>query len=217
MVKRKEEERRTQILWAAIACVSEAGIEGATMKAIATRAGVSTGTIVYYFRDKNDVIEQALAFGHSLLGERMGELAAAEPGLARIEAIFRVNLLEGYPDVPPFSFWLEYWAHSSRDSELRAFRQARMARFRQNLANSVQAAMDAGKLRDDLDPLLLADLLAALEDGLQLKVAIDSTNVSPERAMAVFQGLMALLAPPAKPLPSGEVRAGAGAMARSTR
>jgi AcrR family transcriptional regulator len=195
MVKRKEEERRGQILWAAIACVSEFGIEGATMKAIAQRAGVSTGTIAYYFRDKNDVMEQALAFGHQLLGERRAAIAGSDPGLDRLRSVFQVNLMESYPDVPPLSFWLEYWAHSSREPELREFRQARMARFHQNLAISVQAAMDAGQLRKDLDPLFVADLLAALEDGLQLKVAIDSTNVSPERAMSVFEGLMQILGP----------------------
>jgi betaine-aldehyde dehydrogenase len=207
MVKRKEEERRTQILWAAIASVAEAGIEGATMKAIALRAGVSTGTIAYYFRDKNDVMEQALAFGHQVLGERMATLVGPEPGLARLEAVFHVNLLERYPNVPPLSFWLEYWAHSARDIELREFREARMARFRQNLANSVQAAMDAGQLRKDLDPLFVADLLAALEDGLQLKVAIDAANVSPERAMAVYRGVIQLLAASQEPAASRDGKA----------
>lgn len=113
-----------------------------------------------------------------------------------------MNLLERYPNVPPLSFWLEYWAHSARDIELREFREARMARFRQNLANSVQAAMDAGQLRKDLDPLFVADLLAALEDGLQLKVAIDSANVSPERAMAVYRGVIQLLAASQEPAAS---------------
>jgi AcrR family transcriptional regulator len=202
MAKRKEEERRRQILWAAIACVAEAGIEGATVKTIARRAGVSTGAIAYYFRDKNDLMEQALAFGHQMLGERMALFTGPEPGLARLDAVFQVNLLEKYPDVPPLSFWLEYWAHSSRDDELRAFREARMARFRQNLAQSVQAAVDAGELRADLDPLFVADLLAALEDGLQLKVAIDSTNVSPDRAMAVYRCLIELLKPPLPAAPA---------------
>ncbi|HEY7269115.1 MAG TPA: TetR family transcriptional regulator C-terminal domain-containing protein [Dehalococcoidia bacterium] len=200
MAKQRQEERRNQILWAAMTCVAEAGIEGATLKAIARRAGVSTGTIAYYFRDKNDVMEQALAFGHHLLGERMSLLTGPAPGLSRIEAVFQVNIVEKYPDVPPLSFWLEYWAHSSRDGELRSFREGRMARFRRNLAASVQAAIDAGDLREDLDPLFVADLLAALEDGLQLKVAIDSSNVSPERAMQVYRRLIDLLRPPSESL-----------------
>ncbi len=191
--KRKEEERRHQILWAAIACVAESGIEGATLKSIARRAGASTGMITYYFKDKNELIENALAFGHKMVGERTRQVRDASPGPEHLTALFNASLLDAAPDVPPLRFWIEYWAHATRDPELMEFRAERISRFRQTIARSVSAGAERGDFREDIDPLLAADLLQALLDGLQLKLALDSKSISPARAMKVFRLLMEMM------------------------
>jgi AcrR family transcriptional regulator len=189
MRKKKQEERRAQILWATIELVAEAGIEGSTMKAIAERAGVSTGMITYYFEDKDDLITSALAFGHQMVGDRTRALRSPEQGQDHLPALFSASLLEDAPDVPPLSFWIEYWAHASRTKELRDFRANRISRFRENIATTIREGVSSGRLRADLDALLTTDLLQALLDGLQLKVALDSATISPSRAMQVV-GLM---------------------------
>src|SRR5258708_28345372 len=55
-----EAERRAQVLRAARACIVALGYERVTMRDIAETAGVSTGTVVHYFRDKESVLEAAL-------------------------------------------------------------------------------------------------------------------------------------------------------------
>ncbi len=50
------EARRTQILEAAAAVFGEKGYQRATMKEIATRAGVAPGTIYLYFAGKRDLL-----------------------------------------------------------------------------------------------------------------------------------------------------------------
>ncbi|HXH23439.1 MAG TPA: TetR/AcrR family transcriptional regulator [Dehalococcoidia bacterium] len=192
--KQREEERRAQILWAAIQCVAELGIEGATMKKIAERAGVSTGMITYYFRSKNDLMKNALAFGHSMVGERSRRLREGNRSREFLPTLFEVSLVDDAPSVPPLSFWIEYWAHASRDSELKDFRAERIARFRQTIAEAVKGGIQAGRYRESLDPLLAADLLQAVLDGLQLKVALDSATVSRSRAMKVVRFLLHLMA-----------------------
>lgn len=49
-------ERRSQILEAAVAVFSEAGYEGATIRAIGRRAGLAEGTIYLYFPSKRDLL-----------------------------------------------------------------------------------------------------------------------------------------------------------------
>src|SRR5258708_32901183 len=56
----REVARRAQVLQAARACIVALGDEHATMRDIAETAGVSTGTVVHYFRDKESVLEAAL-------------------------------------------------------------------------------------------------------------------------------------------------------------
>jgi AcrR family transcriptional regulator len=195
MIKRREQERRPQILWAAIQCVAELGIEGATMKKVADRAGVSTGMITYYFEDKNDLMKNALAYGHQMVGERSRELRLDNEARDYLTTLFEVSLIEDSPTVPPLSFWIEYWAHASRDKDLKDFRAGRISRFRQSIADAVRAGGDSGRFAEGIDPLLAADLLQAVLDGLQLKVALDSATISRERAMEVVGFLLAIMAP----------------------
>ena len=56
----REAERSAQVLRAARACIVALGYERVTMRDIAETAGVSTGTVVHYFRDKESVLEAAL-------------------------------------------------------------------------------------------------------------------------------------------------------------
>jgi AcrR family transcriptional regulator len=193
MRKKREQERRPQILWAAIQTVAECGIEGSTLKKVAERAGVSTGMITYYFRDKNDLMKNALAFGHEMVGERSRQLRQPEGDRDHLTALFEVSLKGESPSVPPLSFWIEYWAHAARDADLRDFRAGRISRFRHTIAQSIQEGVEGGDYRADLDPLLTADLLQALLDGLQLKIALDSASISSERAMETVRLLIRLM------------------------
>jgi AcrR family transcriptional regulator len=193
MVKKREEERRAQILRAAIETVADLGIEGATMKKVADRAGVSTGMITYYFSDKNDLMKNALAFGHEMVGARRRRLQDSAVVGDRIRGLFEVSLADDYPDVPPLSFWVEYWAHATRDQDLKDFRAGRIARFRQTISQSIQDGIDSGEYLADVDSLLAADLLQALLDGLQLKLTLDSATISPDRAMETVELLLSLL------------------------
>lgn len=56
-----EEERRAQILRAAIQVVARHGFEAASASLIAEHAGVSKGLIWHYFADKTDLMKQAVA------------------------------------------------------------------------------------------------------------------------------------------------------------
>jgi hypothetical protein len=138
-------------------------------------------------------MKSALAFGHQQVGARTRTFRAGAEGTQRLTSLFRASLLEKYPDVPPLSFWIEYWAHASRDPELMEFRAERIARFRQNIAQTVTEGIERGEYQAGVDPLLAADLLQAVLDGLQLKIALDAKTISPTRAMRAFQLLMELL------------------------
>jgi len=51
-------ERR--IFIAAINCISESGLEGTTVRAIAAKAGLNPAAVNYYYRSKDHLIEEAL-------------------------------------------------------------------------------------------------------------------------------------------------------------
>ena len=53
-------EKRARILEAARACFGESGFAGATVEAIALRAGVSNGLLYQFFRGKDHLYEVVL-------------------------------------------------------------------------------------------------------------------------------------------------------------
>lgn len=56
------EERRDQILKAAVAVFSERGYTNATISDIASRAGVAHGTVYLYFKSKAEIFEQLVSW-----------------------------------------------------------------------------------------------------------------------------------------------------------
>ena len=54
-----EAQRREDLVAAALDCIAEGGPLGATVRAIAERAGVTPGLIRHYFNTKEDLISAA--------------------------------------------------------------------------------------------------------------------------------------------------------------
>ena len=60
--RRSPDERRQEIISATTALIAEAGYANATLTEITQRAGVSKGLLWHYFRDRDDLMHQAVAF-----------------------------------------------------------------------------------------------------------------------------------------------------------
>jgi AcrR family transcriptional regulator len=85
-----EDERRAQIIRAAITAVARHGYDGATAAAIAAQAGVSKGLIWHYFRDKDDLMRQAVTAGVAALRDAtVAELDLSAPVTEVIRAAIR--------------------------------------------------------------------------------------------------------------------------------
>lgn len=85
---KKSEETRTRILEAALAVFGERGFERATMRDIATEAGVATGAAYYYFDSKDAIVmafyERAQAFMHPHIEAALDQAETLEDGLRTI-------------------------------------------------------------------------------------------------------------------------------------
>ena len=54
-----EAERRDDLIAATLDCIAEVGIQGATVRQIAARAGVTGGLIRHYFTSKDQMLQAA--------------------------------------------------------------------------------------------------------------------------------------------------------------
>lgn len=187
-----EEFRRTTILKAAQHTLARHGLAGASMQAIADSAGVAKGTLYLYFKDRDDLVEQAIGrvLDELILLQR-SELAPGRPlrealvGLVRTQAAFfeaHRDFLRVYAELrgpegaacerrwrrPQHARFLElltaFLAEAVRRGEMKRFDPARVAFFvTEGLSSLIKRQLEERGRRSAEDPEWIVDLLL---DGL---------------------------------------------------
>ena len=84
--KAKPKDRKSTILDAARRIISNSGIQGATLRAIAEEAEISTGAIYYYFSSKEEIL-------YALMDESLS-VSTRIASIARVGEIDRNKLIE---------------------------------------------------------------------------------------------------------------------------
>jgi AcrR family transcriptional regulator len=168
----QREDLRGRIVEAARDIVSEQGLDGLSMRALAVRIGHSPGTIYLHFQGKDELLRSVMAEGFRRLGEVMrGEIAKVGEGASYMEryaatgrgyarfavehtgyfrAMFkmpRVAQLESCPELPPEVLSEDFEA--SKD----------------HAVNLLRKASEAGQVRVD-DPVRAAVVGWGLVHGL---------------------------------------------------
>lgn len=110
----RAEQTRAAIVEAALDLFTERGYEAATMRAIAQRAGVSTGNAYYYFSSKEELIQEFYSRNHQAhLAASRGVLTAETDLAARLRGAVRalVDIL-----MPYHSFAATFYKHAAEPS-----------------------------------------------------------------------------------------------------
>lgn len=74
----EHDARRREIVDALLAIISEQGLDGVSLREVATRAEVSVGRVQHYFRTKDQMLEAAFHRVNELGTERVGARLAGE-------------------------------------------------------------------------------------------------------------------------------------------
>jgi AcrR family transcriptional regulator len=145
---------------AALSLMSEKGIKGASVDAVAERSGVSKVTIYKRFGSKEDLFLEAIRSMHE--GEEEGTEGAPggagdvrEALLGALKGSMRSGGSEKTRNIMP-----RLIGESVDDPELaRAWRESIAAPRRRRIEALLERAVGEGRLRGDLDPAVGAELL----------------------------------------------------------
>jgi hypothetical protein len=88
---------------------------------------------------------------------------------------------------------LETWAHTTRDPELRAYNEERFLLGRESFARHIQSGINEGKIPEETDPQLAAEMLMALAIGLRVAATLYQEVLSDDRAREVAHYALRLL------------------------
>ena len=163
-----EDKRRQALIAATLALVAEGGARGATVRAIAERAGVTAGLIRHYFSTKEDLV--AAAYRHLMTNMTDNTAAvltsAPKDPNARLAAFVAATLRPPVVDGQAVALWAGFIQETRRNPAMLEIHHQTYLAFRDHL-EALIAALPAAPKDRDLRHMAIA--CNALIDGLWLE------------------------------------------------
>jgi AcrR family transcriptional regulator len=187
------DQRREQMLRAALEVITERGYADSRIADVAERAGTSPALVIYYFKTKDQLLTEAIRFAEDLWYEEGTRRMAAIPTAAgRLEEVVAMSCLpEADTDTPnSWVLWLDLWAQALRHPEVATVRQKYDERWRQTITSLVVEGQEAGEF-GPVDPADFAVLFSALLDGLAIQSALGDPSVDERKAFELAMAFAA--------------------------
>jgi TetR/AcrR family transcriptional regulator, fatty acid metabolism regulator protein len=156
--------KRERILDAAVRVFAQEGFYNAKVSQIAQVAGVADGTIYLYFKSKDDLLISLFEDRMERINQNLRDALASETGAAnQLRRVVRLHL----ELIESNRHMAEVICVELRQSSkfIKEYANPKFAEFLRLIAGAVAAGQEAGELRNDIDPQLIArSLFGALDE-----------------------------------------------------
>lgn len=171
-----EAERRQDLIRATLDCISEKGLEGATVREIAARAGVTGGLIRHYFASKDQMLQAAYRETMASMTTTAISAAADEGGgdvksaRLRLHDFIIANVSPPVTDPRTLSLWAGFISHIRVDPEFARIHRENYLIFRDALEELISGFLaECGRTPAAGESRKLAIAINGLIDGLWLE------------------------------------------------
>jgi AcrR family transcriptional regulator len=174
------DERRQALADAAARVIATSGIAAATMREVASEAGLTTGALTHHFRDKRELLiftletsleRRRAAHPRLLSDDPAADLRARLVGVLPTSDVTRLH----------WTVTIAFSAQASCDDELAAVQRDAYRRFRVDVTTLVERCIAAGLVGADEDARQLAEHLIAVVDGIAIQALFDPASWPPAR------------------------------------
>lgn len=165
-------DKITRLFEAATKRFGEYGYSDTTMESIAEEAGVSKGTLYYYFDSKEELFMELLLDWTERFGgfwEDGGPEGSPVGNLLRIHNTI-IEIIDETGSLGRLT--LEFWANASRKEKLEKILNDTIKEYRKKTAEIIERGKKKGVFRD-VDPLEASSALVAAYDGLWFHWLLD--------------------------------------------
>jgi TetR/AcrR family transcriptional repressor of bet genes len=144
--KAPEEYRRKDILRAAYDVAARHGVEAVTVRAVAGRAAVSHGTVLFHFNRRDELIASLLesVLDATTVLRVPAEVERLTRPAERLRALLRAEMARLSSDPRHFRLFLEYWALGVRNAAIRRKVSAALDRYRAAFRDIAEDAVHDG-------------------------------------------------------------------------
>jgi AcrR family transcriptional regulator len=172
------DERRQSLIAAALDCLSRLGLDGAGVREICDRAGVSPGLLRHYFAGKDALIIEAY---RALTQEYHGSLRdvltdSAESAEQRMRTFFDAYFQNPATGEERVGTYIAFWTLGRSDPTIQRIQRSAYRRLRKLLASVLNELAEDRGVRIDAEEV--ATSLVALLDGFWLDMCVDPKRFS---------------------------------------
>jgi AcrR family transcriptional regulator len=173
-------DRRTALIDAALACMSEGGIAAFTVDRISARAQVSRGLITHHFGGMSGLLAATYAQLYAQVIPTVDTLPQPASGsTSRLDALLDILFDPQFFNRPALNMWLTMWGAIANTPELTTEHRRHYAQYVTMVAGLIA---ERPAVPEGLDPTLLARTFICLVDGLSLQHCIDPPSMPVETA-----------------------------------
>ena len=161
------DQRREQMLRAALEVIVERGYPYTRIADVAQRAGTSPALVIYYFKTKDQLLTEAIRLSEDTwYATGTSRVAAIDTAAGRLEELIAMSCLpeeDDDPDAPNTSWllWLDLWTQAARHPEVAGVRQKFDERWRDTITSLVVEGQDGGRVRPGQSGRLRGDAVGA--------------------------------------------------------
>ncbi|RYH13497.1 MAG: transcriptional regulator BetI [Alphaproteobacteria bacterium] len=198
------EIRRRELRQAAVTVMQRDGAAATTLEKVAAEAGASKGIVLHYFRNKQELFEQAMREANLGLRNRVAAaMQQADTPFQRVWVVIEENLGERAYRAPNGHAWLSLCAEAPREPQLARIQKVIHSRMHSNLMSAL-VRMTA---REDAERLALS--ISALIDGLWVRLGLGDTTVTSAMALDMAYRFLAGAVPASamEPMPRTGLKA----------
>ncbi|HEX4740228.1 MAG TPA: TetR/AcrR family transcriptional regulator [Caulobacteraceae bacterium] len=168
----RREEAETRLIQAATKLVAERGYGGFTLAEVSDAAGYSRGLPGHYFGSKEDLLALVVQTAVENYRNAVAQLPAAEPGMPKIAALIRRYVHKrGMTTTRAFGMLIsEAMVRPRLKRTITTLNASGLAALKADL----QAGIEAGNIRPDVDIDLQARMIYAFLRGQMLFAGLDN-------------------------------------------
>lgn len=189
-------DRRRELIEATVRTIGRRGFASTTLSHVAGEAGLSPGIVNFYFKSKEQLLQETLehlVVEYDRISQRIIAAAGNEPA-AQLMALIAADFDPAIFTREKVAVWYAFWAEAATNDAYRAVVSRLEAKDQNSTATICARLVKEGRYAG-IDPEAVASGLNALSDGFWFDSLIDPDTFNKDRALGIVRLFLAGIFP----------------------
>lgn len=177
---------RARIIEATWQLIAQRGLQAVRIADVADKCGMSTASVHYHFKTRQDLLEKALRESLQKSHDRLSaDVKSIDDPYERLLRLLELQLPSSGPLVLEWSIWLQVCAQAPLDSRIREVHAAAYDDWSATIVEAIEYGRERGVFEPNINGRI-ALRLTALVDGLGIQFATGRADQPVERMREIL-------------------------------